>query len=187
MHDDIKKAKKTLEQGGIICYPTDTIWGLGCDATNSEAVEKLYTIKKRDPAKSMLILLDDLGKVPSYIKEMPDIAYDLFEAADKPLTLILPGAKNLAPGLIAEDGTIGIRVVNHPWTTKLLQQFKKPVVSTSANFANTPAAKIFSEIDEQLLEQCDYVATYERENTMSGQASSIIKVGLGGEIQIIRE
>lgn len=188
MNQDIKNAKKALEQGGIICYPTDTIWGLGCDATNKEAVEKLYEIKKRDASKSMLMLVDNPGKVPSYIEEMPDVAYDLYETTTTPLTLILPGARNIAPNLIANDGTIGIRVVeDHPWLTKLLQQFKKPIVSTSANFSGQPSPGIFDEIDEKILEKCDYIAEYDRENTMAGKASSIIKLGTGGEIEIIRK
>ncbi len=188
MNEDIKKAKIALEQGGVICYPTDTIWGIGCDATNEEAVEKLYKIKKRDTSQSMLILVNDLGKVPSYIEQMPDVAYDLLETSNTPLTLILPNARNIAPNLVADDGTIGIRVVeDHPWLTKLLQRFKKPIVSTSANFTgeNTPA--IYDEIDEDILKKCDYIADYDRENTMAGKASSVIKLGLGGEIEIIRK
>jgi L-threonylcarbamoyladenylate synthase len=187
MHEDIKKAKQTLEQGGIICCPTDTIWGLSCDATNKDAVEKLFKIKNRNSSKSMLILVDDIGKVPSYIKEMPDIAYDLLEASEKPLTLILPDAKNLAANLVAEDGTIGIRVVeNHPWLTKLLKQFKKPIASTSANFSGETSVQFFNEIDEELLKKVDYVVEYGRDNDLPTEASSIIKLGAGGEIEIIR-
>lgn len=187
MHEDIKKAKQTLEQGGVICCPTDTIWGLSCDATNKEAVEKLFKIKNRNSSKSMLILVDDIGKVPSYIKEMPDIAYDLLEASDKPLTLILPDAKNIAENLIAEDGTIGIRVVaDHSWLSKLLKQFKKPIVSTSANFSGAPSVQFFDEIDEELLEKVDYIAEYGRDDNSKNEASSIVKLGAGGEIEILR-
>ncbi|MDA3866861.1 MAG: L-threonylcarbamoyladenylate synthase [Salinivirgaceae bacterium] len=187
MHDDIKKAKETLLNGGIICYPTDTIWGIGCDATNEEAVEKIYKIKKRDASKSMLILVDDLSRAYSYIKEFPEIAYDLFDTATSPLTIILPGAKNLASNLIATDGTIGIRVVNHPWCEKLIKQFKRPIVSTSANFSGDSSPAIFDEIDQNLLDKCDYVAEYEQDKVTKGQGSSIIKLGLGGEIKIIRK
>ncbi|ALO16288.1 L-threonylcarbamoyladenylate synthase [Salinivirga cyanobacteriivorans] len=187
MNEDIKKAKATLIAGGIICYPTDTIWGLGCDATNPEAVEKLFKIKKRDTSKSMLILLNDIGRVPSYIEEMPDVAYDLFETATSPLTLILPNAKNLAPNLIADDGSIAVRIIDHPWCNKLLQQFKKPIVSTSANFSGDSTAKIYDDISEQILSHCDYVAEYDRDNIISGKSSSIIKLGTGGEVEIIRE
>ncbi len=187
MHEDIKKAKEALINGEIICYPTDTIWGLGCDATNPEAVEKLFKIKKRDTSKSMLILLNDVGRIASYIEEMPEVAYDLYETATSPLTLILPKAKNLAPNLIADDGTIGVRIVDHPWCNKLLQQFKKPIVSTSANFTGDAPAKIYDEIDDQILDHCSYVAEYDRENMMAGKVSSIIKLGAGGEVEIIRE
>lgn len=187
MNQDVKKAKEALINGGIICYPTDTIWGLGCDATNPEAVEKLFKIKKRDTSKSMLILLNDVGRVPTYVETMPDVAYDLYDTATSPLTLILPNAKNLAPNLIADDGTIGIRVVDHPWCNKLLQQFKKPIVSTSANYTGEPVAQIFDEINKIILDQCDYVAEYDRENTMANKPSSIIKLGAGGEVEVIRE
>lgn len=186
MHNDIKKAKETLISGGIICYPTDTIWGIGCDATNKDAVEKLYKIKQRDTSKSMLILLDDLGKIPAYIAEIPDVAYDLIEITTEPLTVIFSGAKNLAPNLIADDGSIGIRIIDHPWCTKLLQQFKKPIVSTSANFSGYPSPSTFDKIDTGLLSQCDFVANYERDMPSKGKPSSIIKLGNGGEIQIIR-
>lgn len=187
MHEDIKKAKQTLIEGGIICYPTDTIWGLGCDATNKEAVEKLYQIKKRDPSKSMLVIVDDIGKISTYVKEMPDMAYDLLEATEKPLTLVLPNAKNLAENLIAHDGSIGIRVIdNHPWCTKLLKQFKKPIVSTSANFSGQKKARIFDDINPEILETVDYVAEFDRDNATPAEASSIIKLGINGEIEIIR-
>jgi L-threonylcarbamoyladenylate synthase len=187
MHEDIKKAKQTLIEGGIICHPTDTIWGLGCDATNKEAVEKLFNLKRRDPAKSMLIIVDDIGKISSYVKEVPDIAYDLLEATDKPLTLVLPHAKNLAENLIAEDGTIGIRVIaDHPWCTKLLKQFKKPIVSTSANFSGQKKAQIFDDIDPEILESVDYIAGFDRDNITRTEASAIIKLGINGEIEIIR-
>lgn len=187
MQNDIKTAKETLINGGIICYPTDTIWGIGCDATNPEAVEKLYNIKRRDTSKSMLILLDNIGKISSYVKEMPDIAYELIEVSSDPLTIIFSGAKNLAPNLIAADGSIGIRIVNHPWCTKLLQQFKKPIVSTSANFSGSKAPETFCDIDQDLLQQCDYVAKHDREYSIGNQPSAIIKLGIGGQIEIIRK
>ena len=187
MHNDIKQAKETLIKGGIICYPTDTIWGIGCDATNPEAVEKLYQIKQRDDSKSMLVILDDIGKIASYVEDMPDIAYDLLEVSTEPLTIIFSEAKNLAPNLIATDGSIGIRVIEHPWCKKLLQQFKKPIVSTSANFSKAMPSESFHQIDQKLLEKCDYVAEYERDATIGNKPSSIIKLGNSGQVEIIRK
>ena len=129
MGNDIIKALEVLKNGGIILYPTDTIWGIGCDATNEKAVERIYQIKQRNDQKSMLVLLDHAGKIPTYINEMPDIAWDLIELTEKPLTIIYPGAKNLAKNLIANDGSMGIRVTNETFTNKLIQRFRKPIVS----------------------------------------------------------
>src|SRR5512133_346010 len=131
--DDLVKAVETLQKGGIILYPTDTIWGLGCDATNRDAVARIYSIKQRRDEKSMLVLLDDAEKLYDYVKQVPDIAWNLIEVADKPLTLIYPGAQNLAENLIAEDGSIGIRIVKDEFCRKLISWFRKPIVSTSAN------------------------------------------------------
>jgi L-threonylcarbamoyladenylate synthase len=185
--NDISKALEVLRSGGVILYPTDTIWGLGCDATNPEAVKKIYTLKKRADNKSMIILVDTPNRINSYIEEVPDIAFDLMELADKPLTLILEGAKNLAENVVnQEDKSIGIRVVNEAFCRQLIRQFKKPIVSTSANFSGEPSPAIFDEINETLISQVDYVVEYRQDDIKKAAPSGIIKVETNGGIKIIR-
>lgn len=187
MEQEIKKALDVLYNGGVILYPTDTIWGIGCDATNEEAVKKVYEIKEREDSKSMLVLLDDANKIPSYIDEMPEIAWDLIELADKPLTIIYPGAKNLAKNLVPVEQTIGIRITTEAFTKKLIQRFKRPIVSTSANISGQPSPGNFSEIDEEVKKRVDHIVNYRQEDTAKAQPSGIIKLGVGGEIEIIRK
>ncbi len=187
MNEDIKKAIEVLREGGIILYPTDTIWGIGCDATNEEAVEKLYAIKHRDKSKSMLILLDNPGKLQAYIQDVPDIAWDLFDLADKPLTIIFENAKNLAPNLINSDGTIGIRITNEDFSRNLCMRFRKPIVSTSANIAGQDAPQNFNDIDPEIIDVVDYVVKYRQDEMYKQTPSSIIKLGSSGEIDIIRK
>jgi len=143
LNNEVAAALKVVQQGGIILYPTDTIWGIGCDATNTEAVKKIYRLKQRDEAKSMIILLDTDNKLPSYISDVPELAYDLMGFAENPLTLIMPGAKNISPALIAPDGSIGVRVSNHPFCQQLIQRLRKPLVSTSANISGKPSPQYF--------------------------------------------
>src|SRR6056297_4139151 len=152
MIQDVQNCLKFLYNGGIILYPTDTIWGIGCDATNEKAVERIYQIKKRSDQKSMLVLLDNAGKIPSYVHKMPDIAWDLIDLADKPLTIIYPQAKNLAKNLIAPDESIGIRITNETFSQQLIKRFKKPVVSTSANISGEKAPANFSAINPQIVD-----------------------------------
>lgn len=187
MNEDIKKAIEVLKGGGIILYPTDTIWGIGCDATDEEAVEKLYAIKHRDKSKSMLILLDNPGKMQAYIQDVPDIAWDLFDLADKPLTIIFNNAKNLAPNLINSDGTIGIRITNEDFSRNLCMRFRKPIVSTSANIAGQDAPQNFNDIDPEIIDMVDYVVEYRQDEMYKQTPSSIIKLGSSGEIDIIRK
>lgn len=187
MNEDIKKAIEVLKGGGIILYPTDTIWGIGCDATDEEAVEKLYAIKHRDKSKSMLILLDNPGKMQAYIQDVPDIAWDLFDLADKPLTIIFNNAKNLAPNLINSDGTIGIRITNEDFSRNLCMRFRKPIVSTSANIAGQDAPQNFNDIDPEIIDMVDYVVEYRQDEMYKQTPSSIIKLGSNGEIDIIRK
>lgn len=187
MNEDIKKAIEVLREGGIILYPTDTIWGIGCDATNEEAVEKLYAIKHRDKSKSMLILLDNPGKLQAYIQDVPDIAWDLFDLADKPLTIIFENAKNLAPNLINSDGTIGIRITNEDFSRNLCMRFRKPIVSTSANIAGQDAPQNFNDIDPEIIDVVNYVVKYRQDEMYKQTPSSIIKLGSSGEIDIIRK
>lgn len=187
MHDDIKKALEVLKNGGIILYPTDTIWGIGCDATNEKAVDRIYQIKKRVDTKSMQVLMENPALLERYITEVPEIAWDLVEVATTPLTVIYQGAKNLAKNLIAEDGSIGIRFTKEAFTMQLLQRFRRPLVSTSANVSGEKPPAFFDEISEEIKNQVDFIVGYRQNDTTPSQPSSIIKLGVGGRIDIIRE
>jgi L-threonylcarbamoyladenylate synthase len=187
MHDDIKKALEVLKAGGVILYPTDTIWGIGCDATNEKAVERIYKIKKREDSKSMLLLMENPALLERYVDEVPEIAWDLVEVATTPLTVIYPNAKNLAKNLIAEDGSIGIRFTKEAFTTQLLQRFRRPLVSTSANISGEKSPAFFHEIPEEIKNQVDFIVEYRQNETTPAQPSSIIKLGIGGRIDIIRK
>ncbi|WP_346862282.1 L-threonylcarbamoyladenylate synthase [uncultured Draconibacterium sp.] len=187
MHDDLKKAVETLKSGGIILYPTDTIWGIGCDATNPEAVKRIYKLKKREDSKSMLVLMENPALLDRYVEEVPEVAWDLVEISTTPLTVIYPGAKNLAKNLIAEDGSIGIRFTKEKFTSQLLQRFRKPLVSTSANISGEKSPAFFDEISEEIKSQVDYIVEYRQDDTTPAQPSSIIKLGTGGQIDIIRK
>ncbi|WP_075603423.1 L-threonylcarbamoyladenylate synthase [Saccharicrinis aurantiacus] len=187
MHDDLKKAIEVLQNGGLILYPTDTVWGIGCDATNPEAVKKIYDLKQREDSKSMLVLLDSDAKLPSYMQEVPEMAYDLIELSEKPITIIFPGAKNLANNLIGEDGTIGIRVSSEQFSQQLCARFKKPIVSTSANINGEDSPQNFGQISEEIKAGVDYVVGFRQDETSNPPPSSIMKLGVDGQIQIIRE
>jgi len=187
MQDDIKKACDTLKKGGIILYPTDTIWGIGCDATNEEAVKRIYELKQRDDSKSMLILMDNPAKLQTYVRDVPDIAWDLIELTDKPLTIIYDGAKNLATNLIAEDGSIGIRITAEKFSMELCRQFRKPIVSTSANISGESSPAIFSQISQTVKDGVDYIVTYRQKEQGKAQPSGIVKLERDGSIKIIRK
>ncbi|MBI9067705.1 MAG: threonylcarbamoyl-AMP synthase [Salinivirgaceae bacterium] len=188
MQEDIKKALEVLRNGGVILYPTDTIWGIGCDATNKEAVQRIYEIKKRKDNKSMIVLVDSVGRLTNYIDEIPDIAYDLMEVSDKPLTVILEGAKNLAENVINQkDKSIGVRLVNEVFCQRLIQQLKKPIVSTSANISSESSAKTFAEISDEIIKQVDFVVNYRQDDALKCNPSGIIKISKNGEIKVIRE
>lgn len=187
MNDDIKHALEVLQNGGIILYPTDTIWGIGCDATNEQAVKKIFKLKEREDTKSMLVLVDMAARIPQYVDIVPEIAWDLVEISGKPLTIIYPGAKNLANNLVAEDGSIGIRVVKDEFCIKLISRFKKPVVSTSANYTGTDSPKTFYEIDSKIIEGVDYVVNWRQDDVQPANPSSIIKLGIHNEIKVLRK
>ncbi|RHE93825.1 L-threonylcarbamoyladenylate synthase [Bacteroides intestinalis] len=187
MIEDIKKACQVMNEGGVILYPTDTIWGIGCDATNEEAVRRVYQIKQRSDSKAMLVLVDSPVKVDFYVQDVPEVAWDLIEVADKPLTIIYSGARNLASNLIAEDSSVGIRVTNEEFSKRLCQQFRKAIVSTSANISGQPSPANYSEITEELKSMVDYVVGYRQEEIGHPKPSSIIKLDKGGVIKIIRE
>jgi L-threonylcarbamoyladenylate synthase len=187
MQEDIRKACEVMRNGGIILYPTDTIWGIGCDATNEEAVKKIYKLKQRDDSKSMLVLLDNPVKLQYYVTDVPEIAWNLIELTDKPLTIIYEGARNLAAGLIAADGTIGIRITGELFSRELCRQFRKPIVSTSANISGQPAPARFSQISREIIDGVDYVVKYRQKEQTDTKTSSIIRLARNGTIQIIRK
>lgn len=176
-----------MREGGVILYPTDTIWGIGCDATNEDAVRRVYEIKQRQDSKAMLVLVDSSVKVDFYVRDVPEVAWDLIDLADKPLTIIYSGARNLAANLLAEDGSVGIRVTNEDFSKRLCQQFHKAIVSTSANISGQPSPKNFSEISEEVKSAVDYIVGYRQEEMSNPKPSSIIKLDKGGVIKIIRE
>ena len=188
--DDLQEALRVLRSGGIIVYPTDTVWGIGCDATNAEAVAKIYALKQREDSKSMLVLLDSPAKLNYYISDIPEAAWALLEASEdaetKPLTLIYPHARNMAPNLIAEDGSIGIRITKEPFSKALCAQLKHPIVSTSANISGHPTAHFYAEIEQAILDGADYVCRFRREDDCPAEPSSIIQILADGSFKIIR-
>ncbi len=186
INDDIRKACEVMEKGGVILYPTDTIWGIGCDATNEEAVKRIFEIKHRADSKAMLILIDTAAKLNYYVKDVSDVAWDLIDLADKPMTIIYDGARNLAPNLLAEDGSVGIRVTNESFSKQLCQRFRKAIVSTSANISGNPSPANFSEISEEIKQAVDYIVENRRDEKTEAKPSSIIKLSAKGEIKIIR-
>ena len=187
LEEEVAKALEVLKRGGIILYPTDTVWGIGCDATNAAAVEKIYALKKRDDRKSMLILTDKIDNVSKYAQKVPDIAWQLLEVTDKPLTLILPDARGIAENLIPEEGTVAIRVADHEFCKKLIYKLNRPLVSTSANISGEASPATFSEISKEIKEGVDYVVAPSVEGRPTRKPSAIIALGAGGQIQIIRE
>ena len=185
--EDITEALKILRERGVILYPTDTIWGLGCDATNNEAVEKIFRIKSRHDSKSLIVLVNGVTMLERYVKAIPEIALELAEISDKPLTIIYPNSKNLAPGILAEDGSVGIRICQDDFCNKLIERFRKPIVSTSANISGEASPSAFNEISESIINAVDYTVRYKREDRQKKLPSPVIKVELNGVIKIIRK
>lgn len=195
--EDIRNAVETMKRGGVILYPTDTVWGIGCDATNPEAVKRVYDIKQRDDSKALICLVDSDARLQRYIRNVPDVAWQLLDSINcsldsseqltKPTTLILDGAINLAENLIAEDGSIGIRITNEPFSKELCYRFQKAIVSTSANISGEPAAQNYCDIDSRILEAVDYVCWSRRQEHKPHTPSSIIKLKANGEVTIIRK
>ena len=189
--EDIKKAVETMRKGGVILYPTDTVWGIGCDATNAEAVKRVYEIKQRDDSKALICLVDSDARMQRYFRNVPDVAWQLVdslkEGDGKPTTLILDGAINLADNLIAEDGSVGIRITNEPFSKELCFRFQKAIVSTSANISGEPAAQNYCDVDPRIIEAVDYVCWSRRQEHKPHTPSSIIKLKENGEVEIIRK
>jgi L-threonylcarbamoyladenylate synthase len=187
MNNDLANAVNILKKGGLILYPTDTIWGIGCDATNEEAVARIYEIKQRKDEKSLLILLSDSAMIENYVAEVPEIAWKLIEITEKPLTIIYPGARNLARNLIADDGSIGIRIVKDEFCYQMIRKLGKPIVSTSANISGMPWPPNFKKVEKSIVKAVDYVVNYKQSEENRGNPSGIIKLGLRGEVKVIRE
>lgn len=184
--EEIKRACDVLHRGGVILYPTDTVWGIGCDATNEEAVRRVYEIKRRADSKAMLVLVDSDVKVQGYIREVPTVAWDLIELAEKPLTIIYDGARNLAANLVADDGSVGMRVTREEFSRQLCFRFRKPIVSTSANISGEPSPRSFAEISEEIKQSVDYIVAVRQNEPPCATPSSIVKLGAGGLVKVIR-
>jgi L-threonylcarbamoyladenylate synthase len=185
--EDIMNACEVLNRGGLILYPTDTVWGIGCDATDETAVRRVYELKKRTDQRAMLVLLDSAAKLNGFVSEIPGEAWDLIELADKPLTIIYPQGKNLATGLLGDDGSVGIRITQEAFSKQLCARFRKPLVSTSANISGAPTPSFFGEISEEVKNGVDYIATYRRDDTEKCKPSAIIRINEDHTIQIIRK
>ena len=189
--EDIRRAVETMRKGGVILYPTDTVWGIGCDATNAEAVSRVYEIKQRDDSKALICLVDSDARMQRYFRNVPEVAWQLIdslkETEAKPTTLILDGAVNLAENLIADDGSVGIRITQEPFSKELCYRFQKAIVSTSANISGEPAAQNYGDIDPRIIEAVDYVCWSRRQEHKPHTPSSIIKLKESGEVTIIRK
>lgn len=186
-YDDLNNALKALREGKVILYPTDTIWGIGCDATSEAAIENVNILKGRPANKNLIILLENANNLNSYVKEVPEVAYELIEYSDHPMTIVFSGAKNLPANLIAEDGSIGIRIVKDDFCQELIRRFRKPIVSTSANLTGQPAPKNYSYIDEAIVSGVDYVVNHRQNDNTEALPSTIIKLGPSGQFEFIRK
>ena len=182
----VAAALEVLKKGGVILYPTDTVWGIGCDATNEAAVERVFKIKRRSGAKSLVLLACDLDMVAKHVRQIPSIAIDLVEVNDAPMTIIYPGAQYLAPNVVAEDGSVGIRIPDNEFCVQLVRRLRRPLVSTSANISGEDTPACFAEISPEIVSAVDYVVSAALEKESTGRASQIIKLGLRGEVEIIR-
>jgi L-threonylcarbamoyladenylate synthase len=184
---EAKHCAEVLRNGGVILYPTDTIWGLGCDATNSIAVKRIFKIKQRDESKSLIVLIESASQLSRYVKEVPEMAWPLIENSQRPLTMVYPGAINLSPAVIASDGSVAIRIPKHEFCNRLLHLFGKPIVSTSANISNEPSPACFDEISEAVKSQADYIVTLPAEMKRKGKPSVIIKMETDGTFRFLRK
>ena len=187
MQQDIQKCIEVLAAGGTILYPTDTIWGIGCDATQTHATKKVYQMKQREDAKAMLVLVNSADMLSRYVEDIPDMADEIIEINDDPLTIIYPAGRNLAGNLLFPDGSIGIRITSDPFCHELIHRFRKPLVSTSANIAGQPAPAIFSEIAAEIKALVDYTVAWRQDDHTKRKPSGILKVKLNGEIEVIRK
>lgn len=187
MEKDIEKSLEILRNGGVLLYPTDTVWGLGCDATNDSAIKKIYEIKQRVASKSMIVLLGSIDKISNYVKSNPPIVAQLVETTEKPLTIIYSDAQNLSQEIVAEDNSIAIRVTNEAFSKELCERFGKPIVSTSANISGRKSPQIFKEIEQEIINKVDYVVKFRQDDEKINQPSKIIKLENDNQFSIIRE
>lgn len=187
IEEEIKTCLDILNKGGIILYPTDTIWGIGCDATNANAVKRIYELKLREDNKAMLVLLDNDCKLERYVNDVPEIAYELMDVADKPLTIIYDNGYNLASNLMGDNNSVGIRITKEKFSKTLCQRLRRPLVSTSANISGEPSAQTFSEVSEKIKNGVDYIVKYRQDDKNPHSASSIIKLSEDGTIKILRK
>ncbi|HWR75411.1 MAG TPA: L-threonylcarbamoyladenylate synthase [Bacteroidales bacterium] len=185
--DDVMNALRVLRAGGVILYPTDTIWGLGCDATNALAVRKIFDIKQRDDGRSLIILVNSVSMLERYVVNPPEVALQMAELSQKPLTIVYDRGRSLAEGVASADGSVGVRICSDPFCDELITSFRKPIVSTSANISGTDAPAFFDEISEEVIKAADYVCLYKQYDRSRFSASSVIKVSGTGAVKIIRE
>lgn len=185
--DDIKKALVVMRNGGVILYPTDTVWGLGCDATNAKAIERVFQIKNRTDSKSMIVLVNSSDMLTRYVADIPPVALDMVEITDSPLTVVYDKGRSLAPGVTAEDGSVGIRVCLDPFCDALIMALRKPLVSTSANISGEPAPAIFDEISDEIKNAVDYICSYRQDDRSRVKPSSVIRISANGAVKILRE
>ena len=186
INQEILKAYEVIKEGGIILYPTDTVWGIGCDASNPEAVAKIYALKQREETKSMIVLMNAEKMMYSVFKDIPEVAWQILDLSEKPTTLILDNPRNVAPNLIAPDKTLGVRLIKEPFCFKLLERMKRPLVSTSANISGKPTPNTFKEISQEIIKGVDYVVNLPNEK-MTGKPSAIIKLTNDSQVKIIRK
>ncbi|MEZ0005111.1 L-threonylcarbamoyladenylate synthase [Flavobacterium sp. 28YEA47A] len=186
MNEEVHKAYEVIKEGGIILYPTETVWGIGCDATNPDAVAKIYALKQREESKSMIVLMNGERMVYNVFKDIPEVAWQILDLSEKPTTLILDNPRNIAKNLIAPDNTLGMRIVKEPFCFKLLERMKKPLVSTSANISGMPTPINYKEISPEILKGVDYIVNLQQEK-MTGKPSAIIKLTSDSQVKIIRK
>ena len=183
---DLDEAVETLRRGGIILYPTDTVWGIGCDATNEEAVRRIYDLNRREDSKSMLVLVSDTLQVERLVREVPEVAFDLMDLSVRPITIIYSGASGVAPSLLGEGSSLGIRRTEELFSSALCKRLRRPIVSTSANISGEPTPLFFSGISPEIVSGVDYVVRYRREDETPREPSQIIKLGPTGEVEVLR-
>ncbi len=186
MQEEIQKAYEVIQNGGIILYPTDTVWGIGCDATNAEAVAKIYTLKQRAETQSMIVLMNGEKMMYNVFKDIPEVAWQILDLSENPTTIILDNPRNVAANIISGDKSLGVRIVKEPFCFKLMERMKKPLVSTSANISGQPTPKSFKEINLEIIKGVDYVVNLHRDK-IAGKPSTIIKLTGDSQVKIIRK